>query len=130
MGNTYKYTQIEKSASTNLMFFLLSSEKLSSKKIKFSLPIISALSFSSFSRIFSGSLWKKNKKLPEMDSAYIIICNQEWRNCILLPKLFRPTVRKNCSSDREKLLQNFWDHYNNSFKQWKIRTIFGNRMLF
>ena len=25
------------------------------------------------------------------------------RNCILLPKLFWPTVRKNCSSDREKL---------------------------
>ena len=26
-------------------------------------------------------------------------------NCILLPKLFRPTVRKNCSSDQEKLLK-------------------------
>ena len=31
------------------------------------------------------------------------------RNGILLPKLFWPTVRKNCSSDREKRLQNFWD---------------------
>ena len=28
---------------------------------------------------------------------------------IFLPKLFWPTVRKKCSSDREKL-QNFWDH--------------------
>ena len=27
------------------------------------------------------------------------------RNGILLPKLFWPTVRKNCSSDREKLLK-------------------------
>ena len=27
------------------------------------------------------------------------------RNCILLPKLFWPTARKNCSSDREKLLK-------------------------
>ena len=27
------------------------------------------------------------------------------RNGILLPKLFRPTVRKKCSSDREKLLE-------------------------
>ena len=27
------------------------------------------------------------------------------RNGILLPKLFRPTVRKNCFSDREKLLK-------------------------
>ena len=38
-------------------------------------------------------------------------------NGILLPKLFWPTVRKNCSSDRVNLvkfdaenLQNFWDH--------------------
>ena len=29
-----------------------------------------------------------------------------------------------------KNLQKFWDHKNNSFKQWKVRTIFGNRMLF
>ena len=34
----------------------------------------------------------------------------EIRNGILLPKLFWPTVRKNCSSDREKLFQ---DHLNN-----------------
>ena len=27
-------------------------------------------------------------------------------------------------------LQKFWDHQNNLFKQWKVRTIFGNRMLF
>ena len=29
----------------------------------------------------------------------------DWYNGILLPKLFWPTVRKNCSSDREKLLK-------------------------
>ena len=28
-----------------------------------------------------------------------------WENGILLPKLFWPTMRKNCSSDREKLLK-------------------------
>ena len=28
-----------------------------------------------------------------------------WNNCILLPKLFWPTVRKKCSSDQEKLLK-------------------------
>ena len=28
-----------------------------------------------------------------------------WKNGILLPKLFWPTVRKNCSSDLEKLLK-------------------------
>ena len=27
------------------------------------------------------------------------------KNCILIPKLFLPTVRKNYSSDREKLLK-------------------------
>ena len=61
------------------------------------------------------------------------------RNGILFPKLFWPTVRKNCSSDWEKRLnsrlkaenlQIFLDHLNNLFKQWKVRTIFGNRMLF
>ena len=58
---------------------------------------------------------------------------------ILLPKLFWPTVRKNCSSDREKLLKfeaegrefsKFLRSLENLFKQWKVRTIFGNRMLF
>ena len=43
----------------------------------------------------------------------------KYRNGILLPKMFRPTVRKSCSSDREKLLKfdaegqefaKFWDH--------------------
>ena len=36
------------------------------------------------------------------------------KNGILLPKLFWPTMRKNCSSDQEKLkaenLENVWDH--------------------
>ena len=31
--------------------------------------------------------------------------SQMLRNGILLPKLFWPTVRKNCSSDREKILK-------------------------
>ena len=44
---------------------------------------------------------------------------QRERNGILLPKLFLPTVRKNCSSDREKLLRS----QNNLFKQWKVRRI-------
>ena len=57
---------------------------------------------------------------------------------ILFPKLFWSTVRKKCSCDQEKPLElkaegkkiaKFWDHKNNLFKQWKVRTIFGNRML-
>ena len=61
-------------------------------------------------------------------------------NGILLPKLFWPTVKKNCSSDWEKLLnfeedgrefdiERTWTIYSNR-QQCKVRTIFGNRMLF
>ena len=41
-------------------------------------------------------------------------------------------VKKNFWNSRLQAenLQNFWDHQNNLFKQWKVRTIFGNRMLF
>ena len=57
---------------------------------------------------------------------------------ILLPKLFWPTVRKFLAIEKKfwnsrlkaENLQSIWDHYNNLFKQWKVRTIFGNRMIF
>ena len=58
---------------------------------------------------------------------------------IFIPKLFWPTVKKNCSGDREnfwnsrlkaKNLQNFWDHLYNLFKLWKVRTVSGNIMFF
>ena len=39
-------------------------------------------------------MWKPN-----------VILQFSYTNSILLPKLFWPTVRKNCSSDREKLLK-------------------------
>ena len=48
------------------------------------------------------------------------------RNGILLPKcydlLWEKIVRV--------MEKNFWDHWNNFFKQWKVRTIFGKRILF
>ena len=54
-------------------------------------------------------------------------------NGILLPKLFWPTVRKNCSSDRENILK--FKAEGREFEiflrtLWKVRTFFGNRMLF
>ena len=62
-----------------------------------------------------------------------------FRNGILLPKLFWPTVRKNCSSDREKLLWfeaegREFEIFLRSLEQF-IQTIkgqnnFGNGMLF
>ena len=45
-----------------------------------------------------GSFWGQNKR---GDYWFEII----WKNGILLPKLFWPTVRKNCSSDQEKNLK-------------------------
>ena len=41
-------------------------------------------------------------------------------------------TEKNFRNLRQKTenLQKFWDHQNNLFKQWKVRIIIGNRMLF
>ena len=59
------------------------------------------------------------------------------RRNVLVPKLFWPTVRKNCSGDREKLLKFEAEgrefaiyHLKNMFEQKNVSTIFGNRMLF
>ena len=43
-----------------------------------------------------------SKEISGLPEGYKVECI---RNGILLPKLFRPTVRKNCSSDQEKLLK-------------------------
>ena len=44
------------------------------------------------------------KKSTRFDPTFLSTgCANRWRNVILLPKLFWPTVRKNCSSDRELL---------------------------
>ena len=48
---------------------------------------------------------------------------------ILLPKLFWPTVRKNCSSDQVKLLKSEAEDPLRSLEQF-IQTVKGNRMLF
>ena len=54
---------------------------------------------------------------------------EKYKNGNLLPKLFWPTVRKYCSSDRENFwnsrlkaenFQKIFDHLNNLFKQWKV----------
>ena len=55
-------------------------------------------------------------------------------NGILLLKLFWPAVRKNCSSDREKLLKfeaEGWESAKilRSLEQF-VQTVKGNRMLF
>ena len=57
----------------------------------------------------------------------------------LLPKLFWPTVRRNHFSDQEKNLEfeaKGWEFakilrpLEQFVRTWKVRTVFGNRMLF
>ena len=55
--------------------------------------------FSTLSKNWNCKKLTISKYLP---LRYVKFCKQ---NGILILKLFRPTVRKNCSSDREKLLK-------------------------
>jgi hypothetical protein len=58
----------------------------------------------------------------------MVFCYQNWSD--LLWEKIVLVIEKNSWNSRLKAenLQNFWDHSNNLFKQWKVRTIFGNRM--
>ena len=97
-----------------------------------------------------GKMWLDWKKSALIWQEKMVFCCQNcsdllWeqivlviKNGILLPKLFWPTVKKivleiekNFWNSRPSAsnVQKFWDHWNNLFKQWKVRTIFGNRML-
>jgi hypothetical protein len=66
-----------------------------------------------------------------MFESRLVFCYQ---NCsdLLWEKKIVLVIKKNFWNLRLKAenLQNFWDHLNNLFKQWKVRTIFGNRMFF
>ena len=56
-----------------------------------------------------------------------------YQNCSdLLWEKIVLVIEKNFWNSRLKAknFQKFWDHLNNLFKQWKDRTISGNRMLF
>ena len=65
-----------------------------------------------------------------------ISLNHKVKIFILLPKLFWPTVRKNCSSDREKLLKfetefsKFLRSLEKFIQTVKWKNNFWNRMLF
>ena len=86
---------------------------------------------------------KKCTKMPMLYVFLVKYFGQERKliNGVLLPKLFWPTVRKNWSSDREKVLkfetegrefENFLRSLDLFVRtvQCKVRTIFGNRMFF
>ena len=94
----------------NLCFTILKIQRATEKTFAlFKLPNVcfSNLKVLKFIEILSNFLWARSwKKWPLLSN-----------NGILLLKLFWPTVRRNCSSDREKL---FW-------KLFEItRTIYSN----
>ena len=54
----------------------------------------------------------------------LLILKRLYQNCsdLLWEKIWNSRLKA-------ENLQSFWDHLNNLFKQWKVRTISGNRML-
>ena len=63
---------------------------------------------------------KKNLVFCYQNCSYLL-----WEKIVLVIENFFWNSRLKAAN-----LQNFWDRYNNFFKRWKVRTIFGNRMLF
>ena len=63
--------------------------------------------------------------IKEMVFCYQNCSDLLWEKIVLV-------IEKNFWNLRLKAenLQKIWDHKNNLFKQWKVRTIFGNRMFF
>ena len=54
---------------------------------------------------FLNNLFLSFRNLVDIKSCQFMKGNSGHTNGILLPKLFLPTVRRNCSSDGEKLLK-------------------------
>ena len=63
-------------------------------------------------------------------SRKMVFCYQNCSNLLWEKNVL--VIEKNFWNSRLKAenFQNFRDHLNNLFKQWKVRTISGNRMLF
>ena len=60
----------------------------------------------------------------------MVLCYQNCSNLLWEKNVL--VIEKNFWNSRLKAknFQNLWDHSNNLFKQWKVRTIFGNRIFF
>ena len=82
--------------------------------------------------IIANFLWWFNEsKTPSRHRFQSVAITRIWKdfffyysNGILLPKLFWPTVRKNCSSDREKLFSLEFATFLRSLEQF-IQTVKG-----
>ena len=74
---------------------------------------------------FSIRFLKKRLKKMKLVFCFQNCSDLLWEKIVLV-------IEENFWNSRLKAenFQNFWDHLNNLFKQWKVRTIFGNRMLF
>ena len=66
-----------------------------------------------------------HRQLEEMGFCFQNCSGLLWEKIVLV-------IEKNFWNSRRKAenFQKIWDYLNNLFKQWKVRTIFGNRMLF
>ena len=72
--------------------------------------------------------WMENSLLVILILLTMVFCYQ---NCSdLLREKIVLVIKKNFWGWRPRVCEKFWDHLNNLFKQWKVRTISGNRMLF
>ena len=60
----------------------------------------------------------------------MVFCYQNYSDLLWEKNVL--VIKKNFWNSRLQAenLQNFWDHKNNLFKQWKVRSIFGSRMVF
>ena len=101
--------QVKKALCYQKLFCLFTVWKKYSSNLKnFANSRPSASNFKSFSQ--------------SLEQFFLTIGQNNFCNKIpFLPKLFWPTVRKNCSSDCEKLLKNFFEI---------TKTIHSNRMIF
>ena len=117
-------------AKWNINFFVLLYDDMMEKKICFS--------------IWRETWWCHDSRMSSDDvhkwfflkteSSFSILWNFDFQlvTKIVLTYCEKKLIEKNFWNWRLKAenLQNFWDHQNNLFKQWKVRTISGNRMLF
>ena len=82
---------------------------------------------------YPWSLENKSTSLLCLFGAIFTSKNVGYQNCSdLLWEKIVLVIEKNFWNSRLKAenLQNFWDHLNNLFKLWNVKTIFDNRMLF
>ena len=121
------------------IYYRLLKVAFSESAIRFSSHFLKKNTFNKFAYLslvkYIGTHSKKMKVVLKIWTQSKHFWTSRWNryvSCILLSKLIWPIVGKNVfvivknfwnSRLKAEDLQKFWDHSNNSFKQWKVRTI-------